>query len=183
MLPRCGGTVRVRIEVLGAPRRVVIFGAGHVGAATARVARDAGFLPLVIDDREDLLGPLQAEGVATLAAAAERAVEAAGVRAEDCGVVVTRGHAHDERVVTDVLRGPAPAYAGMIGSRRKVAATREALARAGVAAERVAALRAPIGLDIGAETPGELAVCIVGEIVQVLRRGSVPVGGQASQRT
>jgi xanthine dehydrogenase accessory factor len=160
----------VRIEVLGAPRRVVIFGAGHVGAATARVARDAGFLPLVIDDREDLLGPLEAEGIGTAAAGAERAVVAAAVREADCVVVVTRGHAHDVQVVTDVLRGPAPAYAGMIGSRRKVAATREALAKAGIEPERIAALRAPIGLDIGAETPGELAVCIVGEIVQVVRK-------------
>jgi xanthine dehydrogenase accessory factor len=168
---RCGGTVRVRIEVLGAPRRVVIFGAGHVGASTARVARDAGFLPLVIDDRDDLLGPLAAEGISTLAAAAGRAVEAAALRSDDCVVVVTRGHAHDERVVTDALRGPVVAYAGMIGSRRKVAATREALGRAGIPAERIAGLRAPIGLDIGAETPGELAVCIVGEIVQVLRKG------------
>ncbi|MBI5489551.1 MAG: XdhC family protein [Deltaproteobacteria bacterium] len=167
---QCGGTVRVRIEVLGAPRRVVIFGAGHVGAATARVARDAGFLPLVLDDRDDLLAPLAAEGLAVQAAGAERAVQAAVLRKEDCVVVVTRGHAHDERIVGDALRGPATAYVGMIGSRRKVAAAREALARGGVAAERLAALRAPIGLDIGAETPGELAVCIVGEIIRVLRK-------------
>ena len=167
---RCGGTVRVRIEVLGAPRRVVIFGAGHVGAATARVARDAGFLPLVLDDRPDLLEPLAAERIAVRTAPAERAVEAATLRAEDAVVVVTRGHAHDERVVADALRVEL-AYAGMIGSKRKVATTREALARSGVPAARIAALRAPIGLDIGAETPGELAVCIVGEIIRVLRRG------------
>jgi xanthine dehydrogenase accessory factor len=85
-------------------------------------------------------------------------------------VVVTRGHAHDERVVTDALRGEL-AYVGMIGSKRKVAATREALARSGVPAARIAALHAPIGLDIGAETPGELAVCIIGEIIGVLRQG------------
>jgi len=167
---RCGGTVRVRIEVLGAPQRVVIFGAGHVGAATARVARDAGFLPLVLDDRADLLEPLAAERIAVRTAPAEQAVEAAALRAEDAIVVVTRGHAHDERVVTDALRGEL-AYAGMIGSKRKVAATREALARSGVPAARITALHAPIGLDIGAETPGELAVCIVGEIIRVLRQG------------
>jgi xanthine dehydrogenase accessory factor len=166
---RCGGTVRVRIEVLGAPRRVVIFGAGHVGAATARVARDAGFMPVVVDDREDLLEPLRAEGLAVRAAPAERAVAAAALRPDDCVVVATRGHAHDERIVADALPHEL-AYAGMIGSRRKVAATQEALRRAGVAEDRIRSLHAPIGLDIGAETPGELGVCIVGEIVRVLRR-------------
>jgi xanthine dehydrogenase accessory factor len=165
---RCGGAVRVRIEVLGAPRRIVVFGAGHVGAATARVARDAGFLPLVLDDRDDLLAPLSAEGIPTRKAPAEEAVQAAALRDMDCAVLVTRGHAFDERIAMDALRLPL-AYAGMIGSKRKVAATREALARNGVPSERIAALHAPIGLDIGAETPGELAVCIVGEIIRVLR--------------
>lgn len=167
----CGGTVRVRIEVLGAPRRVVIFGAGHVGAATARVARDAGLLPLVLDDRADLLEPLAAEGIAVRAAPAEGAVAAAGLRPEDAVVVVTRGHAHDERIATDALRGEL-AYAGMIGSRRKVAVTRERLAEAGIPPERIAALHAPIGIDIGAETPGELGVCIVAEVIRVLRKGA-----------
>jgi len=166
---RCGGAVRVRIEVLGAPRRIVVFGAGHVGAATARVARDAGFLPLVLDDRDDLLAPLAAEGIPTRKAPAEDAVRAAALRPEDCAVLVTRGHAFDERIATDALRLPL-AYAGMIGSKRKVAATREALAGKGVPSARIAALHAPIGLDIGAETPGELAVCIVGEIIRVLRK-------------
>jgi xanthine dehydrogenase accessory factor len=166
---QCGGNVRIRIEVLGAPRRVVIFGAGHVGAATARVARDAGLLPLVLDDRPDLLEPLAAEGLAVRSAPAATAVAAAALRPEDCVVVVTRGHEHDERIVTDAL-GHELTYAGMIGSRRKVAALREALAQAGVPPARREALHAPIGLDIGAETPGELAVCIVAQVIQVLRK-------------
>ena len=167
----CGGTARVRIEVLGAPRRIVIFGAGHVGAATARVARDAGLLPLVLDDRTDLLEPLAAEGIAVRAAPAEEAVAAARLRPDDAVVVVTRGHAHDERIVTDALRGEL-SYAGMIGSRRKVAVTRERLVAAGIPAERIAALHAPIGIDIGAKTPGELGVCIVAEVIRVLRKGA-----------
>lgn len=167
----CGGTVRVRIEVLAAPRRLVIFGAGHVGAATARVARDAGLLPLVIDDRADLLEPLAAEGIAVRSAPAEEAVAAAALRPEDGVVVVTRGHAHDERIATDALRFDL-AYAGMIGSRRKVAVTRERLAQAGIPPARIEALHAPIGIDIGAETPGELAVCIVAEVIRVLRKGA-----------
>ncbi|MBN1771163.1 MAG: XdhC family protein [Deltaproteobacteria bacterium] len=166
----CGGTVRVRIEVLGAPRRLVVFGAGHVGAATARVARDAGLLPLVIDDRADALEPLAAEGLAVRSAPAEEAVAAAALRCEDCVVVVTRGHEHDERVVTDALKQEL-AYVGMIGSRRKVETTRKALARAGIPPARIDALHAPIGIDIGAETPGELAVCIVAEVIGVLRQG------------
>jgi xanthine dehydrogenase accessory factor len=123
----------------------------------------------VLDDRDDLLAPLAAEGLPTRNVPHEQAVERAALRPEDCAVVVTRGHAHDERIATDALRRPL-AYAGMIGSKRKVAATREALAKNGVPAGRIAALHAPIGLDIGAETPGELAVCIVGEIIRVLRK-------------
>jgi xanthine dehydrogenase accessory factor len=133
------------------------------------VARAAGLLPLVLDDRTDLLEPLAAEGLAVRSAPAAGAVAAAALRPADCVVVVTRGHEHDERIVTDAL-GHELTYAGMIGSRRKVAALREALAQAGVPPARREALHAPIGLDIGAETPGELAVCIVAQVIQVLRK-------------
>ncbi|MDI7267140.1 MAG: XdhC family protein [Myxococcota bacterium] len=164
---QCGGAVRVRIETIAPPRRIVIFGAGHVGAATARVARAAGFLPVAIDDRDDLLDPLRRDGIATIRAPLDDAAAAAAVRPSDALVVVTRGHAFDLDVVRQVLRAPC-AYIGMIGSRRKVATTREALLSAGFSETDFARLRAPIGLDIGAETPGELGVAIVGQIVATL---------------
>ena len=85
-------------------------------------------------------------------------------------MVVTRGHAHDERVVTDALRGEL-AYVGMIGSKRKVAAIRQRLRRRGFTDADLARLHAPIGIDIGAETVEEIAVSIVAELVAV-RRGA-----------
>jgi len=88
-------------------------------------------------------------------------------------VLVTRGHKYDYDCILQLLRRAArPAYLGMIGSRRRVRATFEALVRDGVAPERLADVRAPIGLDIGAETPEEIALAIVAEIVAVRRGGS-----------
>jgi xanthine dehydrogenase accessory factor len=187
---RCGGRATVRFESFLPAGRVVIFGGGHVGAAVGRVARAAGLPPLVVDDRRDLLEPIAADGIPTACAPPESWVDAAKLRPEDAVVVVTRGHAHDERTARDALTRPfAPAYAGMIGSRRKVAVTRANLARDGVPPDRLDALHSPIGLDIGAETPGEIAVAVVAEIVAERRRGddanaaTPPRGARTSRET
>jgi xanthine dehydrogenase accessory factor len=88
-------------------------------------------------------------------------------------VVVTRGHQHDEKVLRRVLQAPS-GYLGMIGSGRKVALMREKLAAEGFSREALDRLHAPIGLEIGADNPGEIAVSIVAEMIAVRRRGAHP---------
>ena len=167
----CGGSMEVLVEVLQPQVRLVIIGAGHVAQAMVPVAQAAGFSVHVLDDREELLeNPAFAD-----ARTGSYDVDELGAALPDLGdrdyvVVTTRDHARDEQALAYLLRRP-HRYLGMIGSRRRVRRILEHLEEEGADRERVAAVHAPIGLDIGAETPGEIAVSIVAEIIDVRRRG------------
>lgn len=167
----CGGQMEVFIEPIEAAPAVYIFGAGHVGFYLAQMAQEAGFGVHVIDDRAAF-------------ANVDRFPTAASVVVDDIpqwlarttmppsayAVIVTRGHRND----LDVLREIAPRdlrYVGLIGSRAKVARLYEAVMAEGVVApEQLERIHAPIGLDIGAVTPQEIAVSITAELIAV-RRG------------
>ena len=167
----CGGQMEVFIEPIEASPAVYIFGAGHVGYYLAKMAHEAGFGVHVIDDRAAFANH-------------ERFPFAASVVVDDIpewlarttlpatayAVVVTRGH----RNALAALRALAPRdlrYMGLIGSRAKVARLYEQLmTEGGVAPDRLARIHAPIGLDLGAVTPQEIAVSITAELVAV-RRG------------
>jgi xanthine dehydrogenase accessory factor len=167
----CGGQMEVFIEPIEASPAVYIFGAGHVGYYLGRMAHDAGFAVHVIDDRAAF-------------ANTDRFPFAASVVVDDIpdwlsrttlpttayAVVVTRGHRND----LDALRALAPRelrYMGLIGSRAKVARLYEQLmTEGGVDPDRLARIHAPIGLDLGAVTPQEIAVSITAELIAV-RRG------------
>lgn len=156
------------------PAELVIVGAGHVARPLCRIGAMLGFRVTVLDDRPEF-------------ATRERFPEAAEVRAprfddpfRDVAitrrtylVLVTRGHKYDFEALRDVLHRPElPAYVGMIGSRRRTRAALEQLARDGVGEERLRAVHAPIGLDIRAETPEEIAVAIGAELVMARRGGT-----------
>jgi len=98
-----------------------------------------------------------------------RLMERIGIRASDYVVIVTRGHKHDQECLEGVLKGDAPVYTGMIGSRRRVAIVMKQLADAGYTKERLDAIYSPIGLRIGAVTPQEISVSILSEIIRVKR--------------
>jgi xanthine dehydrogenase accessory factor len=167
----CGGQMEVFIEPIEASPSVYIFGAGHVGFYLGRVIHEAGFGVHVIDDRAAF-------------ANAERFPTAASIVVDDIPqwlartaipptsyvVIVTRGHRND----LDVLREIAPRdlrYIGLIGSRAKVARLYDAVMAEGrIAPEQLERIHAPIGLDIGAVTPQEIAVSIAAELIAV-RRG------------
>lgn len=167
----CGGQMELFVEPIEASPAVYIFGAGHVGYYVGRLAHDAGFTVHVVDDRASF-------------ASRERFPYASSIVVDDIGawlaravmpatayaVIVTRGHRHDldalRALVTRDLR-----YVGLIGSRAKVARLYEqVLAAGGVSPEDLARVHAPIGLDLGAVTPQEIAVSIAAELVAV-RRG------------
>lgn len=158
-------------RIMPAPR-VVIFGAGHVGAAIARAADAAGFQVVVIDDRAEFADPrLFPERVAVWVSDADDAVSRLRLTTADAVVIATRGHRYDAIILERVAREPA-SYLGLLGSRRKKAVVTKGLTGIGVPAEALARLRVPVGLDIGAVTPEEIAVSVVAELIAWRRRES-----------
>jgi xanthine dehydrogenase accessory factor len=167
---------RVMFERIEPEPHVVVCGAGHVGAALARLASSIGYRVTLIDDRADFLTRERfPEDRITLVAATQgwaRAVrETVGA---GCGVsvaVVTRGHNEDEECLRAVVDAR-PDYVGMIGSKRRTNIVLERLRESGVAEELLREVRAPVGLDIGAVAPEEVALSILAEIVAERRGGT-----------
>ena len=169
-LPLFDETGGVFYDPLVPPERLLVLGGGHVGRAVAAAAHAVGFAVTVADDRDEFLAAERyPEGVQTHHGSYAGAVDAFPWDASAYAVIVTRGHLADLESLRAVLGKPWR-YAGMIGSRKKVRLMLDQVIADGFDPERVAAVNAPIGLDIGAETPEELAVSIVGELVAA-RRG------------
>ena len=169
----CGGTIEVFVEPLTIPT-CWLFGAGHLAHAISRVAAVAGFRVAVTDDRESHANAGRfPDAQEVLVQPFDRLGETVGPRlgpAAYC-VVVTRSHRLDELCVEACLRTPAR-YVGMIGSSNKVRKCREFLAERGVPEADIARLAAPVGLELRAQTHGEIAVAIVAQMVGV-RRGAL----------
>jgi xanthine dehydrogenase accessory factor len=154
----------------GATPTLVIAGAGHVGAALAGVARQMDFAVTVVDDRPDLLAADRFAGCTCVAGAVDAELARLPLDERAYVVIVTRGHRNDAAALRAVVNSGA-AYVGLIGSRRKVLTIFQDLLSQGVPRERLERVHAPIGLDVGAVTPGEIAVSIAAELVAV-RRGA-----------
>jgi len=167
----CGGAVQVLIEPSGQRPRLAIFGAGHVAVELARLAAHCDFLVQVIDDRPEFASPERFPEASLLVHSFDPD-QWGDLRLGPASfaVVVTRGHEHDYRVVRALIEGDL-AYLGMMGSKKKVHEAHRRMAEEGVAAEALGRLRAPIGLAIGSETPAEIAVSIVAQLIEVRRSG------------
>ncbi len=161
----------VLVEPLEPAATVVICGGGHVGQALAPVALNAGFRVVVIDDREEFANPQRFPGASVVLAPFDGALARVGVAEQSYVVIVTRGHVHDVEMLGQALRTPAR-YVGLMASRGKRARIWSALKEDGLGEDDLGRVHSPIGLDIGAETPAELAVSIVAELIQV-RAGGV----------
>lgn len=166
----CGGEADVFIDVLVPHPTLLIVGAGHVAVPVAELGSLLGFRTVVLDDRAEYASAERFPRADELIVG-DIPTELARfpVNAQTHVVIITRGHAQDEAALRTVLGSPV-AYVGMIGSRRKVRTVFDHLRESGVSEDELASVRAPIGLDIGAETPEEIAVSIMAEIV-MLRRG------------
>jgi xanthine dehydrogenase accessory factor len=174
----CGGRVRVHLQVELPPERLLIFGAGHVGAALAALTPALGFATTVLDDRAEFLDVSRFPRQVQLQRLGPGfSGDLPPVDASTYVAIVTRCHRTDLEALRRVLGTPA-GYIGLIGSRRKVRLIVERLRREGISESRLSGLRSPIGIPIGACTPEEIAVSIAGEMIQV-RRGSV-AGSSAS---
>ena len=171
----CGGTLDIFIEPVLPPASLYIFGAGHVALSLYKTAKPAGFDVNVVDDRESY-------------ANRERFPEAKEVIAEDFDqamaritpnetsyiVIVTRGHHDDMRVLRWAVQTQAR-YIGMIGSKRKTIAIFRELVKEGIPEQRFEHVHAPVGLDIGAITPEEIAIAITAELIAARRRVERPL--------
>jgi xanthine dehydrogenase accessory factor len=165
--------VRLLFEVSRPPLELIICGGGHVGQAVAKAARFLDFNVTVIDDRADFASreKFPAPEIRLIAGDFIEGLRSLKMTPATHVVIVTRGHRHDEICLREVIDKPAR-YLGMIGSRRRTTTIREHLLREGVAAELLHRIHAPIGLDVGAQTPEEIALAILAEIVMVRRGGT-----------
>ena len=159
--------VRILVEPGYKSGTVFLFGAGHVSEATARLASVVDFRTVVLDDRPEFANserfPLADEVL--LVSGFDRCLEGLDIDRDSYLVIVTRGHLHD-RVVLEQALGTEAGYIGMIGSRRKRDAIYKALLEQGMTESDLQRVSSPIGLAIAAETPEEIAVSIVGELIQ-----------------
>lgn len=166
---------RVMFERLAPEPHIVVCGAGHVGASLARLADMIGYRVTLIDDRADFVERRRfpEEGIELVAAPSwDEAVRACTGTGRGVSIaVVTRGHNEDEECLRAVL-AVKPDYIGMIGSRRRTNIVLERLREKGFDEAELREVRAPIGLDIGAVAPEEVALAILAEIVAVRRRGT-----------
>jgi xanthine dehydrogenase accessory factor len=170
---RCGGEMVVYLEPIVSPKRVVIYGGGHVGTAVARLLRTLGCRITVVDEREEWANRERLpdiEEIVNKPFAEALAAQPPGPK--DHVIIVTRGHEHDQQILESVIERR-PAYLGMIGSRRKVALMRQEFIAGGTTTPaEFDRIHAPIGLDLGAETVPEIAASIVAELISVRRQGA-----------
>lgn len=165
----CGGSAEVFLEPVVVPR-LFIFGAGHIGLTTSKIAKLVGFGVTIVDDRADYANRERFPHVDDVVVGRFDGLDAIAPPEGAYIVIVTRGHKHDETVLAWAIKRRAT-YLGMIGSREKVRKTMENLAAKGVPRDVLSKVHAPIGVDIKAQTTDEIAVSIVAQLIQHRRRG------------
>jgi xanthine dehydrogenase accessory factor len=168
----CGGQLDVFVEPILPQPRAFVFGAGHISSSLSRIASMAGFAVTVIDDREAFANRERfPEAEETLAGEYEELFPKLAVNGNSYLVIVTRGHRDDMRVLRWAVSTEAR-YVAMIGSKRKVISVIKELEKEGMARELFERIHAPMGLDIGAVTPEEIAVSVVAEMIAVRREAA-----------
>lgn len=168
------GPVEAYLEVRRPVRDLIIVGAGHIARPLCTIGALLGFRVVVLDDRPEFATQERFPQASRLVRADfSDPFRDVALHAGSHVLLVTRGHRYDYQCLVYILRtDPRPAYIGMIGSRRRVRATFTQLLQDGVARERLDEIYAPVGLDIGAETPEEIAVAVAAELVKAIRGGT-----------
>ncbi len=166
------GEVEVMIEVTESPVSLLVVGGGHIGQSLAAIGSEAGFLVAVLDDREAFANEERFPSAdRVICGDITEELERYAIDSSTYIVLVSRGHKQDEAGLRVVVASDA-AYVGMIGSKRRVSTVLTHMAREGIPRDALERVHTPIGLDIGAETPEEIAVSIVAEIIAMRRGGS-----------
>ncbi len=168
-LPGCGsidGSGYYK-ELIGHRKDMVICGCGHVSIPIIKLAKTVGFNVIAIDDRSEFVkNALKAGADQGIEDSFENALKGIKGNSFTYFVIVTRGHSYDEECLKEISSKP-HAYIGAMGSKRRIAIVKENLINAGVDRQVIESLHSPIGLDIGSETPEEIAVSVLAEIISV----------------
>jgi xanthine dehydrogenase accessory factor len=168
----CGGQIEIFVEPVLPLPRAFIFGAGHISKSLSKVANLAGFATVIVDDRESFASRERfPEAEAVHAGEYEQVIPTLSINETSYIIIVTRGHRDDMRVLKLAIATPAR-YIAMIGSKRKVLNVVRELGKEGIPREAFARLHAPMGLDIGAISPEEIAVSVAAEMIAVRRNAA-----------
>jgi xanthine dehydrogenase accessory factor len=162
---------------------LLIFGAGHIAVPLANIAQSLGFEVTVLDDREEFAEPSRFEaGIQVRRLDFATPLAGVAISSNTFVVLVTRAHKYDFDCLRAVLEQPVlPRYIGMIGSKRRVRAAFKALLDGGISHDLLARVNAPVGVEIGAETPSEIAVSIAAELIQVRRNAQSATKGSEAR--
>jgi xanthine dehydrogenase accessory factor len=165
----CGGQLNIFVEPVTPQPRAFIFGGGHVSKSISKVAHLAGFATVIVDDREAFANKERfPEAEETFAEEYEQVFPRLNITSSSYLIIVTRGHRDDMRVLKWAVQTPAK-YIAMIGSKRKTISVVKELEREGMPRELFEKVFAPMGLEIGAESPEEIAISVVAEMIAVRR--------------
>ncbi|MBZ5694929.1 MAG: XdhC/CoxI family protein [Acidobacteriia bacterium] len=164
----CGGTLEIFVEPLLPQPVLYVFGGGHISSAVARAANSVGFGIAIADDRETFANAERFPMAGEIYTTYEDAFAKIKPNASSYLLIVTRGHKDDMRVLAWAVRTEAR-YIGMIGSKRKVLSVYKALEKEGYSVGEFGRVHAPVGLDIGALSPEEIAISITAELIAVRR--------------
>ena len=165
----CGGQLNIFVEPVVPQPHAFIFGGGHVSKSLSKVAAMAGFATVIVDNRAAFANPQRfPEAEATYAEEYEDAFAKLSITSTDYVIIVTRGHRDDMRVLRWAVTTPAR-YIAMIGSKRKTISVVHELEKEGFPREAFEKIFAPMGLEIGAESPEEIAISVVAEMIAARR--------------
>ena len=168
----CGGTVEVFVEPILPPAMIVVIGGGHVGKAVVHLAKWLGFRVAVSDDRAEFCNPESVPGAdAYYPVEMGKLTEHLKVTPQTYLVITSRGSSVDAQGLPSLLESDA-AYIGVIGSKRRWLTTVKALKKKGVSEEKITRVHSPMGLELNAETPEEIAVSIMAEVLMVRDKGT-----------
>lgn len=158
---------QVFVEAYTTPPQLVVMGGGHISKALTPLAKTLGFRVFIVDDRPEFADPARfPEAEKTVVGPYDTGLAELPVNANTYIVIATRGHRFDDMATEAAVRSPA-GYVGLLGSKRKSLLIFQTLFRKGISEERIASVRAPIGLDIGGRTPDEIAISVIAEILAV----------------
>ena len=165
------GEILTVCEPVMPQERLIVLGGGHIAMPVCEFGAKCGFAVHVVDDRPDFANRHRFPDAAeVICDSFENGIEKLNITAFDYVVVITRGHRHDADCLRALLPGTEPAYLGMIGSRRRTKGLLEMLKEEGFDTDRLGKICMPIGLDIGAITPAEIAVSILSEVIAYKRK-------------
>lgn len=168
----CGGTVEVFVEPILPPAMIVVIGGGHVGKAVVHLAKWLGFRVAVSDDRAEFCNSESVPGAdAYYPVEMGKLSEHLKINNRTYIVITSRGSAVDAQGLPNLLESEA-AYIGVIGSKRRWLTTAKALRAKGVSEEKITRVHSPMGLELNAETPEEIAVSIMAEILMIKHKGT-----------